>query len=60
MLPVTYHFPYAGLLAAVAVGLVLGVAAAVIPARQAARLQIVTALRYNRQDLAFLDTGGAR
>jgi putative ABC transport system permease protein len=46
MLPVTYHFPYAGLLAAVAVGLVLGVAAAVIPARQAARLQIVTALRY--------------
>jgi putative ABC transport system permease protein len=46
MLPVTYHFPYAGLLAAVAVGLVLGVVAAVIPARQAARLQIVTALRY--------------
>jgi putative ABC transport system permease protein len=46
MLPVTYSFPYAGLLAAVAVGLVLGVLAAVIPARQAARLQIVTALRY--------------
>jgi len=46
MLPVTYHFPYAGLLAAVAVGLVLSVLAAVIPARQAARLQIVTALRY--------------
>ncbi len=46
MLPTTYHFPYAGLLAVVAVGLVLGVVAAVIPARQAARLQIVTALRY--------------
>lgn len=46
MLPAAYHFPYAGLLAAIAVGLVLGVLAAVIPARQAARLQIVTALRY--------------
>jgi len=40
------HVVIAGLLAAVAVGLVLGVVAAVIPARQAARLQIVTALRY--------------
>jgi len=46
MLPATYHLPCAGLLAAVAVGLALGVVAAVIPARQAARLQIVTALRY--------------
>jgi len=45
MLPVTYHLPYAGLLAAAAVGLVLGVVAAVIAARQAARHQIMTALR---------------
>jgi len=41
-----YHFPAAGLLAAVAVGLLFGVLAALIPARQAARLEIVQALRY--------------
>lgn len=41
-----YHFPAAGLLAAVAVGLLFGILAALIPARQAARLEIVEALRY--------------
>jgi putative ABC transport system permease protein len=41
-----YDFPWAGTLAAVAVGLLFGVLAALIPARQAARLPIVAALRY--------------
>jgi putative ABC transport system permease protein len=44
--PVTYVFPTAGLLAAMAIGLLLGVVAAVVPARQAARMNIVRALRY--------------
>ncbi len=44
--PVTYSFPYAGLLAAVAAGLLFGVLAALIPARQAAQMEIVRALRY--------------
>jgi len=41
-----YYFPYTGVLLAIAVGLVFGVLAASLPARQAARLEIVTALRY--------------
>jgi len=41
-----YYFPYAGILVAIAVGLLLGVVAAVLPARQAAKLDIVTALHY--------------
>jgi len=41
-----YYFPYAGILLAVAVGLLIGVGAAVLPARRAARLDIVAALRY--------------
>ena len=44
--PVTYVFPAGGLLAATIVGLLLGVVAAVVPARQAARMNIVRALRY--------------
>src|SRR5262245_47262191 len=44
--PVIYVFPAAGLLAAIAVGLLLGVVAALVPARQAARMNIVRALRY--------------
>jgi putative ABC transport system permease protein len=44
--PVSYVFPAAGLLAATAVGLLLGVVAALVPARQAARMNIVRALRY--------------
>jgi len=43
---VEYVFPYAGLLAAIATGLIFGVIAAILPARQAARLEIVRALRY--------------
>ena len=41
-----YEFPWAGALVAIAVGLLFGVLAALIPARQAARLPIVAALRY--------------
>jgi len=44
--PVTYVFPYTGLVAAMAVGLIFGVLAALLPARQAARMEIVHALRY--------------
>ncbi len=41
-----YFFPSAGILLGVAVGLLFGVLAALMPARRAARLDIVKALRY--------------
>jgi putative ABC transport system permease protein len=41
-----YFFPWTGVLLAVGVGLLFGVAGALIPASQAARLDIITALRY--------------
>ena len=44
--PMDYVFPWSGLLIATAVGLLFGGLAAIIPARQAARLVIVQALRY--------------
>lgn len=44
--PMLFAFPLAGVLLAVAAGILTGVLAAVIPARQAARLDIVTALHY--------------
>lgn len=44
--PVSYVFPYYGLLAATATGLVFGFVAAILPARQAARMEIIRALRY--------------
>lgn len=43
---IPYSFPYAGILVAVAVGLLIGVGAAVLPARRAAWLDIGAALRY--------------
>ncbi len=46
MFPVAYVFPWGGILGGVVIGLVFGALAAVIPARQAARLQVVEALRY--------------
>ncbi len=46
MFPLEYAFPFAGALAAVAAGLIFGVVAALIPARQAAQMDIVHALRY--------------
>lgn len=44
--PMEYIFPASGILAAVAVGLLFGALAAVVPARQATRLDVVEALRY--------------
>jgi putative ABC transport system permease protein len=44
--PLGYYFPAAGILAAIAFGLLFGVLAAIIPARQAARMDVVAALRY--------------
>ncbi len=44
--PIDYIFPAAGVLIAIASGLIFGALAALIPARQAARLEVVRALRY--------------
>ncbi len=44
--PMGYAFPASGVIAAIAIGLIFGAFAALIPARQAARLEIVQALRY--------------
>jgi putative ABC transport system permease protein len=41
-----YSFPLASILAATAAGLIFGVLAALLPARQAARMEIIRALRY--------------
>jgi putative ABC transport system permease protein len=44
--PLGYAFPIAGIIAAAFFGIAFGALASVIPARQAVRLQIVEALRY--------------
>jgi putative ABC transport system permease protein len=44
--PLGYYFPASGILAAIAFGLLFGALAAIIPARQAARMDVVAALRY--------------
>lgn len=44
--PIAYSFPLAGILAAIAIGLIFGVIAALVPARQAAGMNIIRALRY--------------
>ena len=44
--PVPYSFPLTGVVAATVIGLLFGALAAIIPSRQAARLEIVQALRY--------------
>ena len=46
LFPMEYSFPLSGILAGIAIGLIFGALAAVIPARQAAKLQVVEALRY--------------
>jgi putative ABC transport system permease protein len=46
MFPMPYSFPLSGILAGIVIGLLFGALAAVIPARQAAKLQVVEALRY--------------
>ena len=45
-LPMPYRFPWVGIVLAIAVALAFATLAALIPARQAARLNIVRALRY--------------
>lgn len=44
--PVVYAFPATGTLITIAAGLIFGVLAAIIPARQAAGMNVVEALRY--------------
>ncbi len=44
--PMDYVFPTSGVIIALVAGIVFGVLAAIIPARQASRLEIVQALRY--------------
>lgn len=44
--PMGYYFPQWGILAALAIGLSFGALAALIPASQAARINVVDALRY--------------
>lgn len=44
--PMVYIFPTTGVVIALVAGIVFGVLAAIIPARQVSRLQIVQALRY--------------
>lgn len=46
MFPMGYYFPLSGILSAIAIGLLFGALAAIIPARQAAGLNVVDALRY--------------
>jgi len=46
LFPMTYYFPFTGILAGIAFGLLFGALAAFIPAHQAARLPVVEALRY--------------
>jgi putative ABC transport system permease protein len=46
LFPMGYFFPLSGIVAAIVIGLLFGALAAIIPARQAARLEIVQALRY--------------
>ncbi|OGO15662.1 MAG: hypothetical protein A2Y93_06680 [Chloroflexi bacterium RBG_13_68_17] len=44
--PMEYAFPAVGAIVAIAAGILFGALAAIIPARQAAKLEIVQALRY--------------
>ncbi len=46
LFPITYSFPIGGILAGIAIGLLFGALAAIIPARQASRMNVVEALRY--------------
>ena len=45
-LHIPYNFPAVGVLTAIAVGLICGILAALIPARRASDLQIIAALAY--------------
>jgi ABC-type nitrate/sulfonate/bicarbonate transport system ATPase subunit len=46
LFPMTYTFPFTGILAGIAIGLLFGALAAIIPSRQASRLPVVEALRF--------------
>jgi putative ABC transport system permease protein len=46
MFPMGYYFPMGGILAVIAIGLLFGALAAIIPAKQAAGMNVVEALRY--------------
>ncbi|MGB8251911.1 MAG: FtsX-like permease family protein [Anaerolineaceae bacterium] len=41
-----YYFPWNGIVATIVIGLVFGILAAIIPARQASRMEIIKALHY--------------
>lgn len=45
-LPMPYYFPIGGIILAIAAGMLFGILAALIPARRAARLDIIQALAY--------------
>jgi len=44
--PLSYFFPWAGVLITVAIGLLFGALAAIVPARRAAQLDVIAALHY--------------
>jgi len=46
IIPMKYVFPLAGVVAAIVIGLLFGIIAALIPAKQAAKMDVVKALRY--------------
>ncbi len=46
MFPMNYTFPLGGIIGGIVIGLTFGVLAAIIPSKQAAKLQVVEALRY--------------
>ena len=46
VMKMNYTFPFAGVLAAIAAGLIFGVLASLLPARQASSMEIIKALRY--------------
>ncbi len=46
IIPMKYVFPVAGVIAAILTGLLFGIIAALIPAKQAAKMDVVKALRY--------------
>ena len=46
IIPMKYVFPVAGVVAAIVTGLIFGIIAALIPAKQAAKMDVVKALRY--------------